>query len=498
MSPRTRNLLLLGGVLLLAFAVRAIDLNGPSLFVDEFSEITLAKTSVGEIIWANDSAPPLFPLALKTWLTVFQTDSAARWFSVVCGLASILCVHAIGSRLVNNATGLAAALILALMPMHVYYSQFVRCYSLMFFLVALDLWLLLRAADLNRARDWAAFAFVAVLGVYTHYYFVIFLATSAIVALIANPRLWASAKPYFTYAAIALAMLPFIWLLPGDLEFQKGLRDPRPVGVATLGYTYFSLFNGYTLGPSASELQTISSSQAIRAAAPWLATVGLIILILGYEGLRRLKTDRSVFEVAVLAILPVAILAVLSIGGGLNYNVRFVTWIMIAAAVLLGAGIAAGWHRRHVQLATAAFVIISAIAFANRHWVARYEHEDLRDAAQYIQAHGTPGDTVYVVSDYLSDLTRYYLGTGWQVVELPKPGSVNHIVQTEQDAQSAAAATHNSSAGKQSWIIYSRAFHGDPHGLLLEKIAARQNFNLATAFPGVTVYRAGEQHIAAK
>src|SRR5262245_42011189 len=104
MSPRTRNALVLFGILVLAFTVRATDLNGPSLFVDEFSEITLAKESPTAIIWANDSAPPLFPLALKTWLTVFQTDASARWLSVACGMASILCVYAIGSRLVNNAT----------------------------------------------------------------------------------------------------------------------------------------------------------------------------------------------------------------------------------------------------------------------------------------------------------------------------------------------------------------------------------------------------------
>ena len=262
---RMRTTLLLGGILLLAFAVRAIDLNGPSLFVDEFSELTLAKESATAIICANDSAPPLFPLALKGWLSIWHTDASARWFSVACGLASILCVYAIGARLVDNATGLAAAFITALLPMHVYYSQFVRCYSLMFLLVALDLWLLLRAAQHNRARDWAAFAFVAVLGAYTHYYFVIFLATSAVVALILEPTLADQlATPYAAYAAIGLAMLPMIWLLPGDLEFQKGLRDPRPLNAATFGYTYFSLFNGYTLGPSSSELQTMSGAQAIR------------------------------------------------------------------------------------------------------------------------------------------------------------------------------------------------------------------------------------------
>jgi len=31
-----------------------------------------------------------------------------------------------------------------------------------------------RPRKLNRARDWTAFAIVAILGAYTHYYFVIF------------------------------------------------------------------------------------------------------------------------------------------------------------------------------------------------------------------------------------------------------------------------------------------------------------------------------------
>jgi hypothetical protein len=498
MSQTMRTTLLLGGILLLAFVVRAIDLNGPSLFVDEFSELTLAKESPTAIIWANDSAPPLFPLALKTWLTIWHTDASARWFSVACGLASVLCVYGIGARLIDAPTGLAAAFITALLPMHVYYSQFVRCYSLMFLLVALDLWLLVRAAQLNRLRDWAAFAVVAILGAYTHYYFAIFLATSAVIAIILNPRLRLSAKPYAAYTAIGLAMLPMIWLLPGDLEFQKGLRDPRPLNVATFGYTYFSVFNGYTLGPSSSELQTLNGSQAIRVAAPWLLAVGIVIAILGYEGWRRVRKNRSALELATLAILPVLILGILSFAGGLNYNVRFVTWIMIAVAVWLGAGLAASWNRRHVQIALAAFVIISSVAFFNRHWVGRYEHEDLRAAAAHIKSHAAKGDTIYIASDYLADLARYYLGPDWAVVELPKPGSVNEIVHDERDAQAAVDATQNRSAAQHAWIIYSRPFHGDPHGLLLEKLTAQQRFEVGATLPGVTLYRATAHQVAAK
>ncbi len=346
MSRSLRTTLLLGGILLLAFAIRAIDLNGQSLFVDEFSEITLAKKPVAQIIPAADSAPPLFPLALKTWMAAWHSDASARWFSVACGVASVLCVWGIGRRLVDDATGLAAALVTAILPMHVFYSQFVRCYSLMFLLVALDLWLLLRALDLDRPRDWIAFAVVAVLGAYTHYYFVIFLAVSVLVACRSRRHWWIGRRAFAAYAAIGIAMLPLLWLLPADLEFQKGLRDPRPLTAATLGYTYFSIFNGYTLGPSTDELQSMTAGQAIRAAAPWILAVGFVLLILGYEGWKRLRIERSVVIIAAIATVPVLILGILSIAGGLNYNVRFVTWIMIAAAVWLGAGIAAGRHRR--------------------------------------------------------------------------------------------------------------------------------------------------------
>jgi hypothetical protein len=499
MSNSIRNTFLLGGILLLAFAVRAVDLNGQSLFVDEFSEISLAKQSLSQIIFANDSAPPLYPLVLKGWLGVWKTDDAARWLSVVCGVASIVCVWGIGSRLVDDATGLAAAFIIAILPMHVFYSQFARCYSLLFLFVSLSLWLLLRAIQDGRTRDCFAFVAVAVLGAYTHYYFAIFLATSVPVICLSRRSWWIGRHALISYSAIGISMLPLLRLLPGDLEFQKGLRDPRPLNAATFGYTYYSLFNGYSLGPSAAELQTMDSWQAIRASSLWVAAVGVVLLMLGYEGWRRIRSERSMPIVGALALAPVLILGILSIVGGLNYNVRFVTWIMIALAVWLGAGIAAGWQRRYVRFATAALLLIAAAAIVNRHTIDRYEHEDLRGAARYLQANATEADTVYVVSDYLADLMRYYLGARWHVVELPKPGYVNQVVREPRDAAEAVTkATHENPAAHRIWIIYSRPFHGDPHGLLLEILESRQSLEPVATLAGVTVYRAEPKQIAAK
>jgi len=77
---------------------------------------------------------------------------------------------------------------------------------------------------------------------------------------------------------------------------------------------------------------------------------------------------------------------------------------MIAAAVWLGAGLAARLETADTSnLASPAFVrnFIRCLS-PNRHWVGRYEHEDLREAAAYVQAHAhqkaTPSTSS---SDYL-------------------------------------------------------------------------------------------------
>lgn len=479
----------LGGILLLAFAIRAVDLNGQSFFIDEFSEVSLAKHTASDIINTADSSPPLFPLVLKYWLAFWGTDDAARWLSVVCGVASVACVWAIGRRLVDNPTGLAAAFVTALLPMHVYYSQFVRNYSLLFLLVACGLWLLLRAIASDRWRDWAAFVAVAILGAYTHYYYVIFLATSVAVVWLWKRHWWFGWRACSAYAALGIAMLPLALLIQDDLGFQKGLREPRSLNVATLGYTYFSLFNGYTLGPSTPELQTMSGAQAVRAAMPWLAAVGVVLLVLGYEGWRRLRNEPSMRIIAVLGVLPVVILGALSLVGGLNYNVRFVTWIMIAAAVWLGAGIAAGWKKWPVRIAVSGFILLSAIAIYNRHAVPRYQNEDLRGVAEYLRATAVSTDNVYIVSDYLAVLLQHYLGDAWHVVELPAPDNVNQVVGSERDAAGALAKISDAtSTGKRTWLVYSRPFHGDPHGFLFDAMSPQRRFELATTLAGVTIY----------
>jgi hypothetical protein len=488
MRPTT-NSLLLAGILLGALVIRLVEINGQAFFVDEVYEIKLAHRPAAEIIDEANAMPPLYPLLLKGWLGIWGSDAAARWLSALCGVTSIVCVWGSGRRLVNDATGLAAAFITALLPLHVYYSQFVRSYALLFLLVALDLWLLLRAADTDRWRDWTSFSVIAALGCYTHYYFVIFLATSVCIVVLQRRRLWFGRRALIAYVGAAALAAPLLGILKADLTFQQNTREPRTVSLATLGYTYFSLFSGYTLGPAKSELQTMTGRQALAAAAPWIAAVGAVILCLGYHGLGLLRERRALAVVVTLIALPIPLLAAMSIAGRVSYNDRYVFWCLIGAALWLGAGLVAGGNRWLVRIAMGVLVLLSAAAVCNRHAVLRYQHEDLRGAAAWIHANGSPDDNIYIVSDYLADTLRYYLGEGWKVVELPVPGEVNHVVRDDDRARAARQAVETRSPpGRQIWVVYSRPFHADPTALLLKHFSESLGLAVEVELAGVTVY----------
>src|SRR5260221_34210 len=142
---RLRVPLMLLAIVALAAAVRAVDLNGPCFYTDEVNELMLAKQSAVDIIFAADSMPPLYQLSFKGWLAARGRDASLRWLSLVYGMGTVVCVWGIGRQLVDDNTGLAAAFIVAILPLHVLYSQMVRGYAMFVFLVAIALWMLLRA-----------------------------------------------------------------------------------------------------------------------------------------------------------------------------------------------------------------------------------------------------------------------------------------------------------------------------------------------------------------
>ena len=125
-------------ILLLAASVRLIGISDESIWLDEGVSISASRMSVPDIVnWtASDIHPPFYYLALKAWMVFGQSEFVLRGFSAVFGVLTVFAVYYVCLDLFGKRVSLVASLLLAVNPVSVYYSQEVRMFSLMAFLVS--------------------------------------------------------------------------------------------------------------------------------------------------------------------------------------------------------------------------------------------------------------------------------------------------------------------------------------------------------------------------
>lgn len=121
-------------ITLLAAWLRLRGLGDQSLWLDEAVAWRQTKGSALDVIsaTAGDNFPPLSNLSMWASRRMFgDTAWAMRLPSAVAGLATVLALFWLGRRVGGVWCGLLAALLLAIHPFHIWYSQEARMYALL-------------------------------------------------------------------------------------------------------------------------------------------------------------------------------------------------------------------------------------------------------------------------------------------------------------------------------------------------------------------------------
>jgi hypothetical protein len=187
-SPRV-HLLILGGVLLVAVALRCQGLSARSLWFDEAFTWRLVSFSWAEMCERipRDNSPPLYYVLLKAWMAVFgDSPLALRSLSVGLGALTVFAIYrftlaAFGGRRRTEGpdhparpreVALLAAALVALSVFQIRYGWETRPYTLGTALAALASWALFRAlrAPAGSWRPWLLYGLLALLFLYTHNY----------------------------------------------------------------------------------------------------------------------------------------------------------------------------------------------------------------------------------------------------------------------------------------------------------------------------------------
>lgn len=269
----------LGGIIVVGVAIRFATLGQQSFWLDEGATWNVIRAGFGHVISTvprTESTPPLYYVLVWIWSRAFGTGEVGlRSFSALCGTLMIPTVWALGRRLFSERAGLIAAVLVAVNPLLVWFSQEARAYSMLALMGALSLLALVRALEQPTHRRLLAWGVVAALALCTHYFSAVVVGPEAVALVGLLVR-----RGSLTRAGAALALGPPAAMAAALLPLVVHQNDGRASFIAnetgSLGYRFVQLGKedviGY--GQPAKVALTLIGGAVVLVALAWLLRAG--------------------------------------------------------------------------------------------------------------------------------------------------------------------------------------------------------------------------------
>ena len=506
---------LLGAILALAAGLRWLRLDGSSLWSDEGNSWAMLRRGFGAIAAAaaQDIHPPGYYWLLKAWCLGAGGDAwGMRSLSALCGVALVWLVYRIGLLLERDdggrasrtsAVALTAALLAAVNPFLIHYSQEARMYSLLALESGLLFWAALRLVRRDPPTPWPigslpaiVFILSAAAGLWTHYSFPIVLAAADLFLLIA---LWRRSPRAGWWPAVIAPILRLN--LPAVLLFSPwlptawravthwpagGQGPPLREALPLLGRT----FAFGPLGPEPSVLLETNLGLTGEPAVWAVRVILLLALLLPLLGLGSLRRDAGGAALLLWLGAPLALMFGLGLLGDAFQKFLLTAapgWCLaVAAAVAQARSGAPGGARRVLgAMVGIGLVAMGGLLPAAAALPSIYRAPGLRDdyagVARELAAQGDPRqDLVLLCAPGQAEVWAYY-DPGLPVLALP--------AQRPPDAARTVAALAEAARGRrQLTALWWAAADADPEGIIAGWLAAH-------AFAGPTRW-AGNVQVA--
>ena len=183
-------------VVILGFALRLYRLGVPSLWLDELGQASVASLGLSSAIAGarlHQGAAPFDYILTWIALQVAHNDFVVRMTAALWGTLTLALVFQLGKQVFGASTGLLAALLMAVAPLAVRYSQEARFYALFACLTVASTLALMAALHRNSLRSWVIYTALLVVSLYSHYYTVLLVLVQGISVIMV--ALWPNAFP---------------------------------------------------------------------------------------------------------------------------------------------------------------------------------------------------------------------------------------------------------------------------------------------------------------
>lgn len=393
----------IGGVLLIS---QTFLINN-SLRLDESQSVWQASHSFSGMLGvvAQDVHMPLYHIILHFWMQIFGNGvDSVRSLSMALFVATIPVVYLLARLILSRRWALAATALFSFSPFMNWYANEARMYTLLVFFATLNQYYF--AKILKHKKGWWGYAITAVLGAYSHYFFMFNLLAQALFFLAQRKQFIKGAFKRFALimVGLGLALSPWVYYF-----IAQGLAsNTRPLIETPTAVNFFNVYSQFMFG-----FQTDAVNTAIVSLWP------LMLIVAFFTVKRHLKMDKVVAYLLTMGIAPIVI------AFGLSFVVTpfFLSRYMVSAIAPLIIAIVwlIGQYRRPVALTIMALwmAVVAATFTQQIRSPDTPVKEDFKAAAQEIERTSTPHDVIVLSSPFTVYPFEYYYHGPLQIRTLP-------------------------------------------------------------------------------
>jgi mannosyltransferase len=445
-------------IVLLAFGLRLYLIDCQDIWGDEAFSIWLSSQPLPEVVAGGaDTHPPLYPFFLYLWLRLAGSSSlAVRSLSACIGTLTVPVVYVLGRRVFGRATGGLAALLAAVSPALVYYSQETRMYGLVTLLTAASVYWALRAWRGGRdgILPYMAYLLFTIAAAYTHYYafFAMVAENLVVIPFLLRHRAglgrWLAAQ-----VILVVAYVPWIAVQSGFLGSKASARFGEwdlPTALRITGDTFAAFGAGLT----------------VPSGVVWLITVPFLVALgAGLLFLSRLRKSPQGWSGAwlVVAYLTLPLILAWVVNPIMPFFYARYLLLVAPAFYLLAAWgvVAAGRLWRPLSAVGVLLLVGSVYGLHGYYGDDAYLKGRYGQMMAYVQAHARPGDGLVLANQLQRPIFEYYRPEGLDAYYFPRYEYPLHDPRTVQDLE-AIARRH-----PRLWLVrFGNPAEYDPDGAL--------------------------------
>ncbi|MGI8420582.1 MAG: glycosyltransferase family 39 protein [Candidatus Levyibacteriota bacterium] len=262
-------------IIIISVGVSVVTLAFQSIRLDEAQSIWVSTKSISQVLHldAQDVLVPLYEVLLHFWLQIFgNTILAARSLSFLFFVITLPVLYQLAKEMSNKRVAMVTITLFSLSPFIMWYSSEARMYSLFAFVTTWNHLFFVRFIRSGGRASKFGYCTTAILGLYTHYFFIFLLATQfcyLIWCAIINPEYEMGIKNdlqkppnrsrKIVIIHFLLMLIAAVFFLPWIYFFlQMGAAsNSQPLIVAPTSFNIFQVFINFLFGFQSNTIQSI-------------------------------------------------------------------------------------------------------------------------------------------------------------------------------------------------------------------------------------------------